>query len=83
MTEGGSAASEQIGLETGSRPSAYGISPARGEKGTYSKVSARGEKRSFSKVSSRVKLPNACPALDAGAEGVRPATTEIAILPFR
>ena len=43
VTEGGSAASNQIGLEMGSPPSAFGISPARGAKGTYSKVSARGE----------------------------------------
>ena len=41
MTEGGSAASDQIGLEMGSPPSAFGISPARGAKGTYSKVSER------------------------------------------
>ena len=42
VTEGGSAASDQIGLEMGSPPSAFGISPARGAKGTYSKVSERG-----------------------------------------
>ena len=59
VTEGGSAASDQIGLEMGSPPSAFGISPARGAKGTYSKVSARGEKRSFAKVSSWGKLPKA------------------------
>ena len=40
---GGSSASYQIGLEMGSPPSAYGISPARGAKGTYSKVSEGGE----------------------------------------
>ena len=40
---GGSAASDQIGLEMGSPPSAFGISPARGATGTYSKVSLRGE----------------------------------------
>ena len=44
MTEGGgSAASDQIDLEMGSPPSAFGITPARGAKGTYSKVSARGQ----------------------------------------
>ena len=32
---GGSAASDQIGLEMGSPPSAFGISPARGAKGTH------------------------------------------------
>ena len=35
MTERGSAASDQIGLEMGSPPSAFGISPARGAKGTH------------------------------------------------
>ena len=40
---GGSAASDQIGLEIGSPPSAFGISPARGGEGTYSKVSLRGD----------------------------------------
>ena len=41
VTEGGSAASDQIVLEMGSPPSAFGISPARGAKGTYSKVSPK------------------------------------------
>ncbi len=39
VTEGGSSDSDQIGLEMESPPSAYGISPARGEKRSYAKVS--------------------------------------------
>ena len=54
MTEGGSAASDQIGLEMGSPPSAFGISPARGAKGTYSKVSLR---REMSRSDRRGVLP--------------------------
>ena len=57
MTEGRSAASDQIGLGMGAPPSAYGISPARGEKGTHSKVPLRG------------KLPKACPRPERRAEG--------------
>ncbi len=40
---GGSAARDQIGDEIGRPPSAYGISPARGEKRSFSKVSLRGK----------------------------------------
>ncbi len=41
--KGGSSASNQIGLEMGSPPSAYGISPARGEKRSFVKFSSKRE----------------------------------------
>ncbi len=40
VTEGGSADNDQIGLPNSGTPSAFGISPARGEKGSFSKLSA-------------------------------------------
>ena len=49
--KGGGSHSDQIGLEMGSSPSAYGISPARGENRTYAKVSSREEKRTYAKFS--------------------------------
>ena len=50
MTEGGSAHSDQIGTCDKEPPSACGISPARGAKRTYAKVSTRGEKKSYATV---------------------------------
>ena len=38
---GGSADNEQIGIPNRGPPSAFGISPARGEKGSFSKVSVK------------------------------------------
>ena len=57
VTEGGSSHGDQIGIAIGNPPSAFGISPARGAKGTYSKVSARGEKGSYASVSARGRKP--------------------------
>ena len=44
VTEGGSAGDDQIGPTGREPPSAFGISPARGEKGSCASVSARGER---------------------------------------
>ena len=61
VTEGGSSASNQIGREVGRPPSgpassagqAFGISPARGEKGSFSKVSCWANSAPLSKPTVR------------------------------
>ncbi len=59
VTEGGSAGDDQIAATGREPPSAFGISPARGEKGSYASISCRGSCR------------RACPRLERGLRGSR------------